>query len=231
MQSSLIKIGTIVEVDEKKCSARVNFKNYDGMISGFLPIIHHCTGDDKFFKIPKLNEYVLCIFLPNSPELGFIIGSFYSENRLVEDIQTSHVKFKDGLEITYNEKEKILNIYNCKDINISCNENLNIKAKNIKIESETFKLTSKDSEINFENENLNIKNIDLINSNSNITTEKYTISSKEDLTFNSNNISLSSKEKFNITSEEDLNLTSSKNINLTSTKDINLSADGKVNAG
>lgn len=73
------KIGIVSTVDRKKCTARVVFEDLDNSVSYNLKVLVRNTLKKKDYWMPEEKEAVLCIFLGNGIETGFIFGSFYSE--------------------------------------------------------------------------------------------------------------------------------------------------------
>ena len=73
------KIGIVSSIDRKKCTAKVYFEDLDNSVSYDLKVLVHNTLNKKDYWMPDVNEAVLCAFLGNGIETGFILGSFYSE--------------------------------------------------------------------------------------------------------------------------------------------------------
>lgn len=63
------RIGKVHSVNEKQGTARVKYEQLDGMISAELKVL--CQGGNW---MPEINDYVLCICLPDGDGDGFIIG-------------------------------------------------------------------------------------------------------------------------------------------------------------
>lgn len=74
---NLIQIGIVSSVDKSKCTAKVAFESRNTVRE--LSIIVRGTIQPKDYWIPVPGEQVLCVFLPNGNDHGFILGSFYSE--------------------------------------------------------------------------------------------------------------------------------------------------------
>lgn len=110
--SGLIKIGEVSSVDEAKCTARVVFDDDDSVISYELPILQRNTLENKDYQTVHVGEDVLCVFLPNGQEEGFIIGSFYAgEVRPpASSKDTRTVVFSDGSKVTYDRSSHSLTV-------------------------------------------------------------------------------------------------------------------------
>ena len=102
--NGLIRIGEVSSVNSEKCTARVVFDDDDSIVSYDLAILQRNTFQNKDYQTVHVGEDVLCVFLPNGHEDGFIIGAFYAgevtppESSL--DIRT--IVFADGTKATYN---------------------------------------------------------------------------------------------------------------------------------
>lgn len=128
--NKVIRIGTISSIDPKTATARVLFEERDNQVSFDLPIIFPRTKDTQDYFMPTVGEEVLCIFLPNGMEEGFVIGSYYNRYK-PETIPENNehkrlIKFKDGTLIEYDTEKSKLTIDTIGEINI--------KASNINIE-------------------------------------------------------------------------------------------------
>jgi phage baseplate assembly protein V len=138
----LVRIGKISSIDKEKCTARVVFEDKEDLVSDNLPIIIPTTSADKFYYMPQIGERVVCAFMENAPSKGFILGSFYAENRepSVKDENKFYVEFEDETIIQYDKKEHKLKVeipngdisieVKAKgDVNIQTDKDVNIKAK------------------------------------------------------------------------------------------------------
>lgn len=94
----LVRVGEVVSVDEQRGTVRVEFKDADGVVSYPLPVLSSKTHEDKAIHLPDLGEHVVCIFLPNGQEEGFVLGAFYStaDEVPVASRDKRHIRFKDG---------------------------------------------------------------------------------------------------------------------------------------
>lgn len=121
----MIKIGKISSIDEKKCTAKVVFPDMQNYVSGDMNIIVPFTLKAKAYYMPEIGERVLCITNDNE---GFILGSFFAENRLPPDgdKDKAYIDFGDGTVVRYDKKEKLLEI-------ICENGNIKIKGKSVEI--------------------------------------------------------------------------------------------------
>ncbi len=110
----ILRVGTISSVDKKRCTAKVVFEDQDETVSHDLRIVVPQTMKTKHYWIPDIDEQVLCAFLQNGIETGFIIGAIYSEippdTPPVEDENIKGVWFEDGTFIRYDTKSSVMTI-------------------------------------------------------------------------------------------------------------------------
>lgn len=80
----LIKVGRVSSLSEQ--SARVVFPDRDDVVSYDLPVLQHGAMRTQGHWMPEVGEQVLCLFLPNGIESGFVLGSFYSDTQPGPDV-------------------------------------------------------------------------------------------------------------------------------------------------
>ncbi|MGN0887225.1 MAG: phage baseplate assembly protein V [Candidatus Spyradenecus sp.] len=99
----LIKIGEVSSVDPAAGTARVVFDDDDGVVSYDLKVLHTNTLKTKDYAMPELGSDVLCVFLPNATEEGFILGSFYAGEVTPPESEGTKrtVRFSDGTRVCY----------------------------------------------------------------------------------------------------------------------------------
>lgn len=118
--NDLIRVGIVSSVNADNYTARVLFEDQDNAVSNDLKIIVPQSSKGKHYWLPSVNDQVLCIFLPNGKETGFIIGTMYSEtdNTPVQDANKSGVWFDDNTYIEYESQTSTLTIKSDKPIKI-----------------------------------------------------------------------------------------------------------------
>lgn len=155
MQSDLgdlIRIGKVSSIDEGTCTARIAFEDRSNSVSYDLPVIVPLTLNDKCYYMPQIEERVVCIFLPNAPTKGFILGSYHCSTRqpVYGNKNKMYIQFEDKTLVEYDKKEHkfkmhiiessdtSLEIVSKGNVNIECNGSMNIKSDGpIVIESGT----------------------------------------------------------------------------------------------
>lgn len=122
----MVRIGKISSVDEKRGTARVLFPDRQNSVSGDLPIVVPFTLSGKVYYVPEINERVVCIYDENG--MGFILGSFYADNRLPSqgDKNKVYIDFNDGTVLMYDKENKVIDI-------ICGNGEINIVGKKVNI--------------------------------------------------------------------------------------------------
>jgi len=111
----LLRIGKVASIGIR--TARVEFPDTtsaDGkpMLSGELQILQHKTHKDKEYWQPDIGELVLCIFLGNGAQAGFIIGAVFNERDSVpENCEGKRViEFEDKTRFEYDRTAHKLDI-------------------------------------------------------------------------------------------------------------------------
>lgn len=106
----IVKVGEVSSVDYEKGTARVVFDDEESFVSNDLQVLQRNTQDNQDFWMPDVGEDVVCLFLPNGMEDGFILGSFYADEVAPPESGENkrYVKFKDESEIEYDwEKHRL----------------------------------------------------------------------------------------------------------------------------
>ena len=104
--NGLIRIGEVSSIDVNKSTARVVFDDEDSLVSYDLAVLQRNTFKNHDYGMPDIGEDVLCIFLPNGQEDGFVIGSFYAgEVKPPESNGNKRtVVFSDGSRVCYDRE-------------------------------------------------------------------------------------------------------------------------------
>jgi phage baseplate assembly protein V len=105
-----VRVGQVTSIDTAAGTARVILPDSDGVASYDLPVLFQKTQNDKYYTMPDIGEQVLCIFLPNGQEQGFILGSFFSgpDSVPVTSPDKTHIRFKDGTWLEYDRRAHLL---------------------------------------------------------------------------------------------------------------------------
>lgn len=122
----LIRVGVVTSTDDEAATARVQFRDRNGVVSYDLRVTVRNTKDNKDYWMPDINEQVLCLFLPTGIETGYIVGSFYSAVTAppASTKNKRRVEFSDGAYAEYDRSTKKLTAYTPGDASVETGKNL-----------------------------------------------------------------------------------------------------------
>ena len=141
-----LRLGRVSSINYKEVSVSVEFNNSPGKISGGLKVLSDHTSKEKDYSLPSVGEEVLCVFLPNAPNVGFVLGSYYSGKNLPIDTgKIKYILFPDGTKIKYNMETSVLEVDCVGDVNISSGTVVNIKSQEVNIDADSFNVTANES--------------------------------------------------------------------------------------
>lgn len=103
----LLRIGKVTQKDPVNMRCRVTFFDTptSSLTSYWLPVLVTRAFEDTYYDLPDIGSSVLCAFLPNGHEVGFILGSYYPEGKTpCSDGDIYQHKFKDGTYLEYDRK-------------------------------------------------------------------------------------------------------------------------------
>jgi phage baseplate assembly protein V len=137
----LLRIGKVASTTLR--TARVEFPdttNADGksMVSGELQVLQKKTYEDKEYWMPDIGELVLCAFLGNGSQAGFILGATFNEKDLPpKNCEGKWVKeFADGTRLEYDRDGHKLDIKLKEgDLNLKCDGTVNVEAEEVNVNS------------------------------------------------------------------------------------------------
>lgn len=134
--TEILRVGTVVTKDPKNMRCRVLCSDTptSPLITHWLPVLVTRAFGDTYYDLPDIGSKVLCAFLPNGMEAGFILGSYYPDDRspCADEDMYQH-RFFDGTYIEYNRKEHKLTASCVGDVDIVAQGDINIIGKNISI--------------------------------------------------------------------------------------------------
>ena len=109
---SIIRLGEVSSVNAGKGTACVVFDDDDSVVSAELPVLHKNTFANKDYAMPDIGEDVLCLFLPNGLEDGFILGSIYAGEVAPPEntIDKRTVVFSDDTRVSYDRSSHVLTV-------------------------------------------------------------------------------------------------------------------------
>lgn len=126
---NIIRVGIVSSHNPENATVKVIFPDKDNTVSYDLSVLMAQTEKNKDYFIPDIGEQVLCLFLPNGIEEGFVIGSIYSNKNKppVTDANKRHIKFEDGTWVEYDRGNSTLTVSAVGDIKIISATNINIE--------------------------------------------------------------------------------------------------------
>ena len=106
------RVGHVSSVDPTAGTARVVFDDKQGLVSYNLPVLQRNTLKNKDEAWPDPGEHVVCLFLGNGLEQGFVLGAIYDrKNRPpVGDQDVRVTTFEDGTTLKVDRKNHIVEV-------------------------------------------------------------------------------------------------------------------------
>lgn len=102
--NELARVGFVVSRQPEKHRVRVEFRDTvtAKLVSGWLPVLVPRASADMAFDLPDVGDQVLCLFLGNGLEEGFVLGSMYgAQTPPVSSGDKFHRTFSDGTTLEY----------------------------------------------------------------------------------------------------------------------------------
>ncbi len=124
------RFGYVSAYDAKRHMARVEFPDKGGLVSAWLPVAVSNSKKNRDEYHLDVGEHVYCNMMGNGLEAGVVLCAVYDDKNKPpegnEDIRKT--TFEDGTEISYDRKNKLLEI-NCEgDVSIHAKGNITITA-------------------------------------------------------------------------------------------------------
>lgn len=110
--TEIIRVGTVSSTNPQKHTARVTISDEDNLTTHELAVLCRNTFKNHDYNMPDVGDDVLCVFMPQGIEEGFILGSFYAGNVVPPTSKQDErkVEFADGTTVTYNRQSHSLDI-------------------------------------------------------------------------------------------------------------------------
>ena len=128
--SGVNRFGYVSDYDPKRHMARIVFPDKGDLVSDWLPVAISNSKNNKDEQHLDIGEHVFCSMLGNGLEAGVVLCSIYDDENKPEtgDQDIRKVKFEDGTEISYDRKNKLLNVNCVGDIEIHAQGNITVSA-------------------------------------------------------------------------------------------------------
>jgi phage baseplate assembly protein V len=133
--SAAVRVGIVESTKPEKVTVRVKIPDLDNLISYDLQVLQRKTREDKDYWMPDLQEEVLCLFLGNGLECGFVLGALYNkEDKPPANSQDKRcIVFKDGTRLEYDRKEHRLTADVKGDVVVSTTGNITAYCNNAEV--------------------------------------------------------------------------------------------------
>lgn len=130
--NQMVRQGVVTSVNEEAATVRVRMPDADDTVSKELPVLFRKTQDNKEYDLPDIGEQVVCLFLANGLEQGFVIGSPYSsvDKPPVSNRDKKHYRFSDGSWLEYDRKQQKFTGEIKGDVNLVVNNDVVVDAGN-----------------------------------------------------------------------------------------------------
>lgn len=128
--ANIVRVGFVVGRHPERHRVRVEFRDTvtSKLVSGWLPVLVPRASGDMAYDLPDENDQVLCLFLGNGLEDGFVVGSMYGANfPPVSSGDKWHRTFSDGTELEYDRKAHKLTARVKGDVEAEVSGNLSVK--------------------------------------------------------------------------------------------------------
>ena len=109
----LFYIGIVTSYGEQPGTVRVTRADKDNRVSAELPVKQIGSKGSLFFRMPAINEQVICMAIPNAGGKGvgdgFVLGGFYNEIDKPLETDNNAVSFvmKDGSYLRFDGKGNV----------------------------------------------------------------------------------------------------------------------------
>lgn len=129
------RVGRVTALLPEKGAVRVEFGDRGNLVSYELPVMVKQTLKNKDSYMPDIDEHVVCSFLGNGLEQGFVLGAIYSEADTAVNSNPNKrgSTFEDGTEIYYDREQNKLSItiageglieVNCKSATVTASDSV-----------------------------------------------------------------------------------------------------------
>lgn len=130
--SQLARVGFVTARQPERHRVRVQFRDTvtSPLVSGWLPVLTPRASADMAFDLPDVGDQVLCLFLGNGLEDGFVLGSMYgAQTPPVASGDKFHRTFSDGTTIEYDRKAHKLTASVKGDVDVSATKSISLHGK------------------------------------------------------------------------------------------------------
>ena len=154
--SDMVHVGEVVSTNPGNCTARVKLSDRDDFITSELQVRQAKTHKDQFYFMPDIGEMVICVFLGNGADAGFIIGSAYNrqDKPVYSGQNMAYVKFEDDTEFVYDKDKSQLYMNVEGDVDIDVKEAVTLETPEVLVKADNVEITGDTTSINCTKVNL-----------------------------------------------------------------------------
>lgn len=126
--NNIVAVGVVSSFNEQNGTVRVTFDDKSNSVSYDMPVVIPQSLKNKDYYLPDVGEHVLCLFLGNGQEQGFVLGSFYSKADAppIQKQNKRHTLFSDGTFFEYDRDSNTLTVDCVGHMNLKFKGNVNI---------------------------------------------------------------------------------------------------------
>lgn len=132
----LLRIGMVTAKDSKNMCCKVTFSDThtNGVTSKWIPVLVNRAFGDTYYDLPDIGSKVLCAFLPNGAEEGFILGSYYPAGKAPAADENIYCHaFNDGTFLEYDRAKHKLTVSCVGDVSIEAQGNINLTGNTVSV--------------------------------------------------------------------------------------------------
>lgn len=134
--AEILRVGTVTAKEPKTMRCKVTFfdTHTSGATSKWLAVLVNRAFSDTYYDLPDVGSKVLCAFLPNGTEEGFILGSFYPKEKAPPaDENIYRHTFNDGTFLEYDRAKHKLTVSCAGDVEILAKGSVELTGNTVSI--------------------------------------------------------------------------------------------------
>jgi len=111
-------VGVVNSVPSDRAAATIWFGGRHDLVSAPLPVLFRSVSQSPSYELPGVGEPVLCLFLGNGIEDGFVLGAYYNADfPPPESGAVIYHRFANGSEVRYHTDTGKIDIIG--DVNVT----------------------------------------------------------------------------------------------------------------
>lgn len=130
--AQIVRVGFVTARQPETHRLQVQFRDTTtaALTSDWLPCLVARASKDLAYDLPDIGDQVLCLFMPNGLEQGYVIGAMYGKQTPpVADAEKTHRTFKDGTVLEYDRAAHKLTIDVKGDVELTTTGNVTATVK------------------------------------------------------------------------------------------------------